>query len=57
MPDEGTGLVRQVWDKVGDVAVGDMVKGGLQEDALEDRLVELSGGRRGKAGKSRLGLL
>ena len=57
LPDESSGLIRQVWDEVRDMTLGDVMKGGLQEDAPEDSLAYLARGRRGKAGKIGLGLL
>ena len=56
LPDMGAGLVQQVQDEIGDVALGNVVTGGRQEDSPEDRLAGLARGRRRKAAGGRLGL-
>ena len=57
LPDEGSGLVRQFRDEVGDVALGDGMGCGLQEDLPEDFLTSIARPRWGQLGEIRFRLL
>ena len=56
LPGEGASLVRQLGDGVGDVSLGDMMKGCLQEDSPEDPLARVARIWQWKTGKIRLSL-
>ena len=57
LPGEGASLVRQLGDGVGDVSLGDMMKGCLQEDSPEHPLARVARIWQRKTGKVRLRLL
>ena len=57
LPDEGSGPVRQFRDEVGDMALGDGVGCGLQEDLPVDFLASFAGARWGELGEIRFRLL